>query len=150
MTRDAVSEIAGESSTLVLAGKFPGISPDGLYKCWTDPELLCGWWPQDANLDVREGGEYCLRWPGMGWVLRGCYTEVEEPHALSFTWRWDHEPEKPERQVRVSFEQIPGGTRLLLQHGTYAATPADQEERQGHLDGWMHFLGRLRQGVNEA
>ena len=39
------------------------------------------------------------------------------------------------------------GTELTVTHGRYTLAPADQEERQGHLEGWVAFLGKLRQVV---
>jgi hypothetical protein len=32
-----------------------------------------------------------------------------------------------------------------VEHGTYADTLEASEWRQGHLDGWLHFLARLGQ-----
>jgi hypothetical protein len=37
-----------------------------------------------------------------------------------------------------------GGTKLIVTHGFYNDSPRDQDERQGHIDGWTHFLGRLQ------
>ena len=90
------------------------------------------------------GGTYRLSWPAMGWHLRGRYTKVDPGRALGFTWAWDHEPQRPERHVDVSFEPLPeGGTRITVTHGRYGDGAADAEDRQGHIDGWRHFLARL-------
>ncbi len=39
------------------------------------------------------------------------------------------------------------GTYLTITHGRYTHAPVDQEERQGHLEGWTAFLGKLQQLV---
>ncbi len=123
-----------------------------VFACWVEPALLTRWWPQQAVVEPGAGGAYHLAWPQMGWSLRGHYLVFDMPERLSFTWRWDHDPaEEPERHVAISLaalEDAAGAehvtTRLLLTHGPYGATPAEQALRdESHLAGWRHFLPRL-------
>ena len=80
----------------------------------------------------------------MEWTLRGRYTEFMPAQRLGFTWYWDHEPDTPERQVSVIFEPLGAtGTRITVKHGIYTASASDQDERRGHVEGWLYFLGRL-------
>jgi uncharacterized protein YndB with AHSA1/START domain len=112
-----------------------------MFRAWTEPNMLRQWWPNEAEIDLQPGGAYHLSWPSMDWHLRGRYSAVELNEHLAFTWKWDHD-DNPERTVDVRFEPLPdGGTRLTLVHGTY--TSEDTEEREGHISGWLHFLGRL-------
>jgi uncharacterized protein YndB with AHSA1/START domain len=129
---------------LVITSFFRGASGHELFQHWIVPELIARWWPQQAEIDAREGGEYHLSWPSMNWDLRGTFTAYEPGNRLAFSWRWDHEPETPTRQVDVKLEPVGDiGTQLTLTHGTYTDSAKDQEERQGHLEGWTYFLARL-------
>lgn len=146
----SVAQIPSSPELLLVAGEFPATPPQDLFAYWTQPELLCLWWPLEAEVEPREGGSYRLSWPTQGWNLRGRYTVFEPGERLGFTWRWDHDAEGAgERQVMVIFGPLTtGGTRLRLTHGTYVDTPDDQELRiESHLVGWLHFLGRLQQTV---
>jgi uncharacterized protein YndB with AHSA1/START domain len=140
-----VEEIAADPGWLRMRADMVGMTPAQAWRAWTDAAQLTRWWPPDAELDVRVGGEYRLSWPRMNWHLRGRYTMVEPGRTLEFTWTWDHEPERPERLVTVDFEALAGGTgtRLTITHGPYGEGEAEAEDRQGHVDGWTQFLGRL-------
>src|SRR5918992_2052791 len=128
----------------VVRVDVPGLTPDDAFLAFTEPSSLVRWWPQEAETDRRVGGTYHMSWRAMGWHLRGRYTTMEPARALGFTWRWDHEPGLPERDVVVSFEPVPdGGTRITVTHGRYGAGDAEAADRQGHIDGWLHFLARL-------
>jgi uncharacterized protein YndB with AHSA1/START domain len=84
----------------------------------------------------------------MEWNLRGTYSAVELGQRLAFTWKWDHEPNTPMRDVEVIFEPVGDvGTQVTVTHGTYTNSSKDQEERDGHLEGWIYFLKRLHDAV---
>ncbi len=142
----AVQQLPSEKDWLVVTAEFPTIAPEALFDYWTTPALLRRWWPQEAQTDPHPDGVYHFSWPKPGWSLRGYYTAFEPGKNLSFTWKWDHEPDlAPIRHVIVTFETLAeGGTRITIIHGPYAESREDQEERAGHFDGWTHFLGRLQ------
>ncbi len=143
----AVWQMPSENDWLVVMAEFPTIAPGELFDYWTTPPLLRRWWPQEAQNEPYVDGMYHFSWPSMGWSLRGYYTAFEPGRNLSFTWKWDHEPElAPIRHVIVTFETLAeGGTQITIIHGPYSESRDDQEERTGHLDSWTHFLGRLQQ-----
>jgi uncharacterized protein YndB with AHSA1/START domain len=151
MTQDLTAEeyviqLPTGPDTLTVAALYERTSPDELFAYWTDPALLTQWWPEQAEADTRPGGAYHLAWPKMGWHLRSVFAAVEPGRHLAFTWRWDHEPDKPTRTVDVLFEPVGDlGTQLIVTHGTYAES--DREERDGHLEGWTYFLTRLRDAL---
>ncbi len=139
-----LQEIPDRGEYLSLAGDFPGTAPGDLFDHWIDPGRLCLWWPQAAEVEPRPGGAYLLGWPSMGWRLAGRIMELEPAALLRFTWRWEHEPEAPDREVRVAFRALSGGgTRLTLTHGPYADTPAGREAREQVRAGWEHFTAAL-------
>lgn len=128
---------------LTIEHEYP-IDPDDLFEFWITPRLLQLWWPASAQVEAEADGSYEFSWPQMDWVLRGEYTEFDPPDLLAFTWKWDHE-DVPERLVTVDFEQTDEGTLLTVRHGSY--TLEDEEERNEHSDGWLHFLDRLESAV---
>lgn len=130
---------------LLVSGVFSGFSPALLFTYWIQPERICQWWPQEAEIVPQPGGIYRLSWPHMGWVMNGKVIESVPGERLVFSWRWDHTPEVPERTVHVTLSpRSDGGTDLTVEHSRYTETAADQEERAGHLEGWLHFLGQLQ------
>ena len=141
-----VTQLPTAPDRLTVAALYERATPDDLSAYWTDPALLSQWWPDQADTDPRPGGTYHFAWPRMDWHLRGEYTAVEPGRLLAFTWRWDHEPDRPTRTVEVLFDPVGDlGTQLTVTHGTYAET--DREERDGHLEGWTYFLTRLRDAL---
>ncbi len=146
----AVTQLPSGPEILVLEADFPSTIPAALFDYWTEPTLLQQWWPDEAEIQSRQGGAYHLSWPEMNWHLRGHYTAFEPAKLLDFTWRWDHDPQEiGSKEVKLVFEPAAtGGTRLLLTHGPYDDTPEDQAIRlEQHLVGWKHFLPRLQQLV---
>lgn len=146
----AVRQVASPPNVLVMSCDYPDRTPEQLFAQWTEPALLTQWWPQEAEIEPCAGGAYHLAWPRQDWHLVGDYIAFEPGACLAFTWRWRHEPEQPTRYVVVSFathgagEGGGSGSRLTVTHSLYGEGNAEQEQRQSHYDGWMHFLARLR------
>ncbi len=149
-TLNPVEQLPTTVDKLVLIAKYPDIPPALLFDYWVKPELLTQWWPQEVETDPRMGGAYHLAWPKMDWSLRGHYNSFEPGRQLGFTWQWDHEPHTPTRDVLVYFEPAGDGARLVVTHSTYNDSEQDQQERQGHLEGWAHFLGRLQEVIDDS
>ncbi|HMA34279.1 MAG TPA: SRPBCC domain-containing protein [Chloroflexia bacterium] len=142
-----VVQLPSGPDQLILAAEFPALSPVQLFAYWTEPDLVCRWWPQEAHVEPRLGGHYRFSWPQMHWHLRGHYTTFAPGQALAFTWQWDHDPDQPERIVTLGLTpRATGGTRLTLTHGPYTDSADDQDERIAHhLEGWQHFLPKLQE-----
>ncbi|HKV85275.1 MAG TPA: SRPBCC domain-containing protein [Ktedonobacterales bacterium] len=138
----AIEQLPSPVETLIVSALYPGVAPERVFAFWITPDLLCAWWPQEAELDARVGGAYKLSWPKMGWRLRGRYTAVEPGRRLAFTWVWEHHAADV-RGVEIRFTRLGDATAVEVRHGPYADTEADREVRNGHLEGWLHFLGRL-------
>jgi uncharacterized protein YndB with AHSA1/START domain len=115
-----------------------GVAPDVVFSYWTDAPKLTQWWPQEATLEAVPGGHYTFAFPKVGHTLGGTFSEVVPGKRLAFSWNWHHEPDTGQHVV-VDFEKRDEDTLLTLTHG-----PANPEEQQGHLEGWEHFLGRLK------
>lgn len=121
---------------------FRNITPQELFSYWTEPDRLRLWWPEDAATEPVPGGRYRYAFPEPGHTLAGTFAEVVPGQRLAFSWGWEHEAGSPERQVVVDFEPRDEDTLLTVTHGPYGENEAEAE-RQEHLEGWQHFLGRL-------
>jgi uncharacterized protein YndB with AHSA1/START domain len=143
-----VKDVSTSNAELTLTAAFLDFTALALFGYWTRPDLLRQWWPPQAEIDPRVGGAYHYWWPERGDHLRGVFTAFEPGRRLAFTWRWDHEPASaPTRTVTVTFDPAPRDDEqvtLTLRHEPYGATPAEQEARAGHLDGWTYFLDKLQ------
>lgn len=140
--RPAIHDRSPDRRALILEVDLPA-PPREVLRAWTDAEALQAWWPPRAQLDARPGGSYAFAWPEQGWTLRGTIRRLDAD-GLTFTWRWDHRPGLPDRDVAVTLRPAgkPGWTALRLVHGAYDG-PRDAADRADHEAGWRHFLGRL-------
>lgn len=134
---------------LIVEGRFSGFTPSELFDYWVKPELMAEWWAPIAAIEPVVGGQYLLSWPDMGWHMRGVFTEVMPGESLGFTWKWDHgKQDLDPLNVHVTFKQDEnGGTDLTIEHGPFG--PEDHDDRQGILEGWIHFGMRLA-GLRES
>ena len=139
----SVTHIPSSDDTLIITASFPTCSAEVLFEFWIQPYLLIQWWPQVAEVEPRLGGAYHLSWPQRNWHLRGWYTLFEPGKKLAFSWQWDHHPVRED--VIVTFEPLEEqGTTLTIVHGPYDDSKQSQEDRQGHIGGWLYFLARLQ------
>ena len=80
--------------------------------------------------------------------MRGRFTDFEPGKKLAFTWLWDHYPHTT--NVVVDFAPFAeNGTKLTVSHGDYSDSNEDQEARQGHIEGWLYFVGKLQSCIEE-
>jgi uncharacterized protein YndB with AHSA1/START domain len=142
----SVRELESGPELLIVQADYPAVSPETLFRYWVEPERMTRWWPREAKIDPRVGGEYVFRWPTISRELRGRYTALEPAERLAFTWRWDTTPaDYPDLQVSMRFEPLDGvGTRLVLEHGPYDDSPDGAEARKNLRDAWFQFLARLQ------
>jgi uncharacterized protein YndB with AHSA1/START domain len=142
----AVQQLDTDTSRVLMQATVTEADPARVFDYWVQPDLLAKWWPPEAH--IEPGGSYRMMWPAMGWTLRGTFMAFERGKKLIFTWKWDHEPDLPERTVTVTFAPLDGITVISVEHGTYTDSEVDQKDRQSHIDGWNHFLEQLQQRIN--
>ena len=135
---------------LELTTDLPGVEPDVVLRYFTDADLVKEWWAPESEIDL-DGATYTHRWPETGLTVGGRILEHRPGELLAFSWESEHELNEPERTVVVSVAPHEGGTRLTIRHGEYGPTDGEAEEREGHLDGWEHYLPQLAEalGVGE-
>ena len=64
--------------------------------------------------------------------------------GLTFTWAWEHQPDDPPREVKVT--AVPAGTaatRLEIEHGPHGDSESELVEAVAHREGWEYFLPRM-------
>lgn len=139
-----VQQIESDNTRVIMQIDIHEADPARVFDYWVQPDLLVKWWPQEAVTHPQVGGDFLLAWPGMNWRLRGVYRAFEPGKTLAFTWKWDHEPDLPERLVTVTFAPLDDVTVINVEHGSYTDSEVDQADRQSHIDGWLYFLGKLQ------
>ena len=145
-TRPEAGPIADRPS-LRITRRYP-VAPEKVWRAWTDPQALARWFgPGDtesvaiADLDVREGGRYHIRFfttDGEQHDVSGVYQEVVEHRRLAFSWAWKSTPERVSR-VTIELRPVEGGTELDFLHDRFF----DQAARDNHERGWTGTFARL-------
>jgi uncharacterized protein YndB with AHSA1/START domain len=109
------------------------------------------WWPlrthsvgaeraESVVFEPRVGGRVVETMRGGEQSVWGEITVWDPPRRVALTW---HPGESPERatQVDVTFEPVPGGTRLVLVHTNWEALgPLAKIARRGYPIGWAYVL----------
>jgi len=141
-------------ASVILRRTIP-VTPERLFKAWTDPAQLGTWFGPPGHaasveeMDVRVGGRYRFGMvgPALGEpkFVFGEYREITPPSRVSFTWSWEHDDVK-NTLVTIDFNEVPGGTELVLMH---AKLPHDKAI-QSHTAGWTGTLDRLVQTIQEG
>lgn len=129
-------------------------TPELVFALWTEPEHIVKWWGPDGfdvpahAIDVRTGGAWrtTMRSPeGTLHTVSGVYRVIDRPRRLVFTWGWDDDAGQRghETEVSVTFESVPGGTRLVLVQQEFQTT----EARDRHNQGWSSSLECLHRVI---
>lgn len=111
------------------------------FKKWMGPE---GFDCPEMEMDFRVGGTYrgMIRSKDHGdnW-FHGAYREIEEPHRLVFTWRWEQGPASDtETLITITFRDEADGRSTM----TFHQTPfSSVERRDSHVGGWTSLFNKL-------
>jgi len=121
-----------------------------LFELWTDVDHFTQWMgPEgfecpEASIDFRIGGKYrgMIRSKDHGdnW-FGGEYREIEPPHRLVFTWKWDEGPSSElETLVTITFRDEADGRATM----TFHQSPfINVERRDSHIGGWTSLFNKL-------
>ncbi|KGN30198.1 activator of HSP90 ATPase [Knoellia sinensis KCTC 19936] len=118
-----------------------------MWTLWTEAEHLGAWHrpsaafgPTYATVDLRPGGSYRMEMldpAGELHATSGTYVELDRPHRLSFTWRWDGSDHDTLVDVRLSEDG--GRTRVAITHTKLVS----QAEADRHAEGWIGCMSTL-------
>ncbi|WP_088282312.1 SRPBCC family protein [Ideonella sp. A 288] len=131
-------------------------SPDKLYRCWTEPELMKLWFAPKpwttphAEVDLRVGGT-CLvvmRGPdGQEFPNPGVYLELVPNERIvttdAYTRAWEPS-EKPMMTLILRFEALGDGTtRYTAVARHWTAADREAHEKMGFHEGWGQCTSQL-------
>jgi uncharacterized protein YndB with AHSA1/START domain len=149
-----VSKLA-EKPSLSLQRHYP-VSPQKVWRAWTDPEALKRWWGPGGNdpvslvqLDVRVGGRFRIVFGGPDGKMHECagvYQEVVPNRKLVFTWCWPNSTPERVSVVTIIFKDLNGKTELVFKHEQLF----DEKARDDHKRGWTATLDKLEQFLSVA
>jgi uncharacterized protein YndB with AHSA1/START domain len=112
-------------------------TPEELWSALTEPERLGRWLADVAELELRVGGRFHLRWSESDGTQRtdGSVLALEPGRLLELNWTY---PDEPDSTVRFELRPDGDGTILVLDHrGLPPAAIA------GYGAGWHSHLDSL-------
>jgi uncharacterized protein YndB with AHSA1/START domain len=130
-------------------------SPEALYRCWTEPELMKQWFAPrpwttaHAETDVRPGGasRIVMRGPGGEEVdCPGVYLELVPGRRIvstdAFTCAWEPSA-KPFMTLILTFEPEGGKTRYTARARHWTVADRKVHEEMGFHEGWGRCTDQL-------
>lgn len=138
--------VADVTRGMLLATIDIAAAPERVFRAVTSQELT-RWWGSDDTYrttrwsgDVRVGGSW--RTEGIGrdgkeFAVHGEFLEVDPPHKLVQTWRYDWDASGSTTTIAWYFNAIEGGTRLVVRHDGFGDAQAACEN---HAQGWERVL----------
>jgi uncharacterized protein YndB with AHSA1/START domain len=122
-----------------------------VWSAWTSSEGVKSWFSPDAKIDPRPGGAFELYFDPANHEhesTKDCvFTEIEHGSSLSFTWKGPgqfaqlmNDPSK----VKVTFHDVSGLTRVIVNHGGWRDGDDWAEAREWHLQAWKDVLASLK------
>ena len=145
-----------EALTLTLVADFP-VSVERLWGAFADPRKLERFWGPPGypatfdSYDLRPGGvsHYWMTSPeGERFHGRWEFTEVEEPSRIvvleSFAdAQGEIDPSVPTGRMTLTFQSIPGGSRLTAVSASPTAEALEQVLAMGQAEGMRQAIGQL-------
>ncbi|MBL4603449.1 MAG: SRPBCC domain-containing protein [Emcibacteraceae bacterium] len=129
-----------------------------VYNAYSDPEALKNWFSPSLEIQIEilkfnfePGGDFRFRYTmedGSKLVVGGCYTNIDPPCQLAFTWIW----EEPDQHagiptlVVIQFNEENGKTNVTIEHKHLPSLEACLR----HKAGWQGTLGRLKSLFNDT
>jgi uncharacterized protein YndB with AHSA1/START domain len=139
-----VPDAGAVEQTLRIAAK-----PQTVWRYWTDPERVCDWWGETAQLDPRPGGTYRVEMPG-GPTMSGEFLELVPYERIVFSFGWeptDGAPDVAPGATRVEVTLVADAVDTIL---TVRHTGLPGADAGHHRAGWATYLPRLADAVAQT
>jgi uncharacterized protein YndB with AHSA1/START domain len=123
-----------------------GARPETVWRYWTDPERMCDWWGEAAEVDPQPGGTCRVIMDG-GPVMTGEYVELVPYERIVFSFGWEQSGDVPEiapGSSRVEVTLAPDGRDTIL---TLRHTGIPTRLAEAHHQGWAEYLPRLAEAA---
>ena len=116
---------------------------DAVWRAFLDEDVFASWfWPRRLEpvytLEPRVGGRWSVSSPVASMAVGGVFLAIDEPSALSFSWRWEGEP----HDSSVSVLLAPAREHTTLVDVTHSWI-ADETAAADLQQGWNDCLDRL-------
>jgi uncharacterized protein YndB with AHSA1/START domain len=118
---------------------------DKVWAALTVPERVADWCGGGAEIDLRIGGVFRIRWAAEMGVVNGEITALQPPTLLEYSW---HEPAVAvaASRVRWTLSQVGDGCRLKLEHIFPSIDPKSATEFAAGWDDIIRAIGRAADG----
>lgn len=135
----------------ILLTRVLRASPERIWQCWTDPNLLPRWFGpeghscQTKEIDLRPGGHWLFDMIGpKGEVYANLhrYTLYDPPKRLEFTM-FDPSQDEPHAEVVVTLTPVDGGTRVTQEMTFPSQTIRDAVVNFGAVELGQTTLAKL-------
>ena len=123
-----------------------GAPPARLYRCWTDPEEIVRWFPEQIDGSLALGTRSILVFPDnrLWWDV----TALESDRQFEFRWPW-LPGDTWETTVSVTLEPAGYGTLMTLTDGPFdLRVPGVLDAYVEASEGWGEALAWLRGWVD--
>jgi uncharacterized protein YndB with AHSA1/START domain len=121
--------------------------PEQVWAALTTAEGLSGWFGTVAEIDLRPGADFDLRFEKEEFTAHLRVAAVEPPRRFAYTWGLITLPQDDPRRTFVEFllEPNEGGTRLTVTETGFAQAPGElgTEAHRMNTEGWTVKLDEL-------
>ncbi|MDO8633937.1 MAG: SRPBCC family protein [archaeon] len=124
-----------------------------VWVAWTDPAHVANWWGPNGftnsirKMDVRANGEwlFTMHGPDGGdYPNKIVFTKVEKPKFLAYKHSGDYNTKDVKFEVKVTFEEVNGKTRVTMRSVFESSEELDRVEKgHGAIEGGKQTLTRL-------
>jgi uncharacterized protein YndB with AHSA1/START domain len=129
-----------------------------VFEAWTKPEMVKEWWGPKCftnpvcEMDARQGGAILIHMQGPDgtvYPMTGRFVEFYPPYRFHFTsGPVDQDGNQPfETWTSVFFEEVEGGTEVVLDVHVTRSTPEAARYLKGMREGWSQSLEKLAELV---
>jgi len=123
----------------VVIERIIDATPEEAFDLLTEPERLRRWQALSAAIDLRVGGAYRLT-VVPGGIAEGTVTEIDPGRRIRLSWGWAGNEAVPPGASDLLIELEPHDGRTLVR---FSHAGLDEEQAQGHSEGWNHYGDRL-------